>query len=44
LWEADLPQRPDPYLANIDLSAIGAGIDVSSSEMRKRPTHLRIVK
>jgi urea transport system substrate-binding protein len=35
LWEADAPQRPDPYLSNLDLSTIGA---------RSRSGHLRVVK
>jgi branched-chain amino acid transport system substrate-binding protein len=35
IWEADAPQRPDPYLSNLDLSTIGA---------RSRSAHLRVVK
>jgi branched-chain amino acid transport system substrate-binding protein len=42
-WEADAPQRPDPYLASLDLSAIAtpkkdAGLGAKASH------HLRVVK
>jgi urea transport system substrate-binding protein len=43
-WEADAPERPDPYLANLDLATIGTRIEENNGAMRKRPTHLRIVK
>jgi branched-chain amino acid transport system substrate-binding protein len=43
-WEADAPERPDPYLANLDLSAIGARTDADRGTMNKRAIHLRIVK
>jgi branched-chain amino acid transport system substrate-binding protein len=41
-WEADAPQRPDPYLANLDLTAAG-GLKKDSGVMPKQ-SHLRIVK
>ena len=43
-WEAEAPERPDPYLANLDLAAIGAGFDVGRRSMNKRPNYLRVVK
>src|SRR3979409_1796081 len=43
-WEADAPERPDPYLSNLDLTAIGTGPEKSNDAMAKRSTHLRIVK
>jgi branched-chain amino acid transport system substrate-binding protein len=41
-WEADAPERPDPYLSNLDLSAIGARAEKSHDT--KRSAHLRVVK
>jgi urea transport system substrate-binding protein len=41
-WEADAPERPDPYLSNLDLAAIGARIEMSNGT--KRSNHLRVVK
>ncbi|WP_291846570.1 transporter substrate-binding domain-containing protein [Bradyrhizobium sp.] len=43
-WEADAPERPDPYLSNLDLAAIGSGPEKSNDTMTKRSNHLRIVK
>jgi urea transport system substrate-binding protein len=43
-WEADAPERPDPYLSNLDLTAIGTGAEKSNDAMTKRANHLRIVK
>jgi branched-chain amino acid transport system substrate-binding protein len=43
-WEADAPERPDPYLSNIDLAAIGAGREGGEGAMTKRRGHLRIAK
>lgn len=43
-WEAEAPERPDPYLANLDLAAVGARTEGSNGAMRKRPNHLRVVK
>src|SRR3954469_503129 len=43
-WEADAPERPDPYLSNLDLAAIGMRPEKSNDAMTKRATHLRIVK
>ena len=43
-WEADAPERPDPYLSNLDLTAIGMGAEKSNDVMTKRSNHLRIVK
>jgi urea transport system substrate-binding protein len=42
-WEADAPQRPDPYLANLDLTAI-ARLKKDSSVMNRPSGHLRLVK
>jgi len=42
-WEAEAPQRPDPYLSDLDLSAIGAGLDAADPGAR-RIQHLRLVK
>jgi branched-chain amino acid transport system substrate-binding protein len=41
-WEADAPERPDPYLSNLDLAAIGAGLGMSNAA--RRSNHLRVVK
>jgi urea transport system substrate-binding protein len=43
-WEADAPERPDPYLSNLDLTAIGTGTEKSNDAMTKRSNHLRVVK
>ncbi|MDB5639476.1 MAG: putative aliphatic amidase expression-regulating protein AmiC [Bradyrhizobium sp.] len=43
-WEADAPERPDPYLSNLDLTAIGRGAEKSNDAMTKRSNHLRVVK
>jgi branched-chain amino acid transport system substrate-binding protein len=43
-WEADAPERPDPYLSNLDLAAIGTGAEKGNDAMTKRSNHLRIVK
>ena len=43
-WEAEAPERPDPYLANLDLAAVGAKLDKRADAVGKRPTHLRVVK
>jgi branched-chain amino acid transport system substrate-binding protein len=43
-WEADAPERPDPYLSNLDLTAIGMGAEKSNDAITKRSNHLRIVK
>jgi urea transport system substrate-binding protein len=43
-WEAGVPERPDPYLANLDLAAIGADVNASGEAVTRRPNHLRIVK
>jgi urea transport system substrate-binding protein len=43
-WEADTPERPDPYLSNLDLAAIGTKLEKRDDTMTKRLTHLRIVK
>src|SRR6185369_7281088 len=42
-WEADAPERPDPYLSNLDLTAIGTGPE-KSNDATTRFNHLRIVK
>jgi branched-chain amino acid transport system substrate-binding protein len=43
-WEADAPVRPDPYLSNLDLTAVGTRLERSNDAMTKRSSHLRIVK
>jgi branched-chain amino acid transport system substrate-binding protein len=43
-WEADVPERPDPYLSNLDLAAIGTKPQKSNDAMTKRSNHLRVVK
>jgi branched-chain amino acid transport system substrate-binding protein len=43
-WEADAPERPDPYLSNLDLTAVGTRLERSNDAMTKRSSHLRIVK
>jgi urea transport system substrate-binding protein len=43
-WEADAPERPDPYLAKLDLAAIGANIQGAKQTMMKIPAFLRVVK
>ena len=42
-WEADAPERPDPYLSNLDLAAIGTGAEKSNDAIAKF-NHLRVVK
>jgi branched-chain amino acid transport system substrate-binding protein len=42
VWEADAPERPDPYLANLDLTAM-ASLKKDSGVMPKQ-SHLRLVK
>src|SRR5271169_5104788 len=43
-WEADAPERPDPYLANLDLAAIGAKLEGGTGAMTRAPRRLRVVK
>jgi urea transport system substrate-binding protein len=43
-WEADAPERPDPYLSNLDLAAIGMKLDKRDDAAAKRPPHLRVIK
>jgi len=43
-WEADAPERPDPYLSNLDLTAIGTRPEKSNDAISKRSNHLRVVK
>ena len=42
-WEADAPERPDPYLSNLDLASF-AKPDKSIETALKRASHLRVVK
>ena len=37
-WEADAPERPDPYLSNLDLAAIGAKPTKGRWRSQTRPT------
>jgi branched-chain amino acid transport system substrate-binding protein len=43
IWEADAPERPDPYLSNIDLAAIGTRSE-GAGAMKKGPGYLRLVR
>ena len=43
IWEAEAPERPDPYLSRINLAAIGAK-SRRASAMKKRPGYLRLVR
>jgi branched-chain amino acid transport system substrate-binding protein len=43
-WEADAPERPDPYLSNLDLATIGTRQEKSKDTMTRRSNHLRVVK
>jgi branched-chain amino acid transport system substrate-binding protein len=43
-WEADAPERPDPYLASLDLATIGTRVEKNGDTMSKRAPHLRVVK
>jgi len=43
-WEAEAPERPDPYLSNLDLAAIGTRLERRNDATPKRSTHLRIIK
>jgi branched-chain amino acid transport system substrate-binding protein len=43
-WQAEAPVRPDPYLSNLDLNAVGTGTEKSNDAMTKRSHHLRVVK
>ena len=43
-WEAAAPERPDPYLSNLDLAAIGTRQEKSNDMMMRRSNHLRVVK
>jgi urea transport system substrate-binding protein len=43
-WEADAPERPDPYLSHLDLASISATLDKQGDATARRPTHLRVVK
>lgn len=43
-WEGDAPERPDPYLARLDLAAVGAAAVAGNKGAARLPNHLRIVK
>src|SRR5271168_546107 len=43
-WEAAAPERPDPYLSNLDLASIGTKLEARDDLLAKRPNHLRVVK
>jgi urea transport system substrate-binding protein len=43
-WEADSPERPDPYLSRFDLTTLGAGLAGKDQTMAERRSHLRIAK
>jgi ABC-type branched-subunit amino acid transport system substrate-binding protein len=43
-WEADAPERPDPYLSNLDLGSVGQKLDRGGDAAMNRTNHLRIVK
>jgi branched-chain amino acid transport system substrate-binding protein len=42
-WEADAPERPDPYLSNLDLASF-ARPDKAGETALRRASHLRVVK
>lgn len=42
-WEADAPERPDPYLSHLDLASF-AKPDINIDTAAKRANHLRVVK
>jgi branched-chain amino acid transport system substrate-binding protein len=42
-WEADAPQRPDPYLSNLDLGSIARKAE-DGDAIGKRSSHLRVIK
>jgi urea transport system substrate-binding protein len=42
IWEADAPERPDPYLSRVDLAAIGAKTE--GAAVKRRPSYLRLVR
>jgi urea transport system substrate-binding protein len=42
-WEADAPERPDPYLSHLDLASF-AKPDINADTAAKRANHLRVVK
>ncbi len=43
-WEADAPERPDPYLSNLDLASIASKLSHGADPVAKRPAYLRVVK
>ncbi len=43
-WEADAPERPDPYLSHLDLAAVVTKRAKPYDVVAKRSNHLRIVK
>jgi len=43
-WEANAPERPDPYLSSLDLSTIGRRRETSNDRVSTGSNHLRVVK
>ena len=43
-WQADTPERPDPYLSNFDPASVGAKPGKEDDVVMKRPNHLRVIK
>jgi urea transport system substrate-binding protein len=43
-WEADAPERPDPYLSSLDLASFAAKLSHGADPAAKRPAYLRVVK
>lgn len=43
-WESEAPERPDPYLSNLDLAAIGSKLEKTADAVGRRPNYLRVVK
>jgi urea transport system substrate-binding protein len=43
-WQADAPERPDPYLSNFDPASVGAKPGKEDDVVMKRPNHLRVIK
>ena len=43
-WEAGAPERPDPYLSNLDLAAMVTKPTKGGDAVARRSNHLRVVK
>jgi branched-chain amino acid transport system substrate-binding protein len=43
-WEANDPERPDPYLSNLDLTSTSTFSKKIDDATMNRPNHLRVIK